>query len=37
MEEEQLVSLTGKEFQIVGPQKRILNCLIYISSTKIRS
>ena len=28
MEERQLVSITGKEFQIVGPQKRIMNCLI---------
>ena len=30
MEEEQLINVTGKEFQIVGRQKRILNCLILV-------
>ena len=30
MEEEQLINVTGKEFHIVGRQKRILNCLILV-------
>ena len=34
--EEELVSITGKEFQIVGPRWRILNCLILVLQ-KMRS
>ena len=36
MEEEQLINVTGKEFQIVGRQKKDTE-LLNISSTKIRS
>ena len=35
MEEEQLVSVTGKEFHIVGPQKGIMNCLILVLQKKV--
>ena len=34
MEEEQLINVTGKEFQIVGRQKRMLNCLILVLQKK---